>query len=293
MFPNKVIFFCLGILLCYSSCKSDNQTEEPTNVPKLILKFKFDPTQERLGNFGEPQTIPDGHAAQTPTFNTMGVHFIELSRANDIPAYNGTQLYESPTTTQGGGTAIDYDQALYGGNGDTFFEIPLNQITPDTYKYLRISLSYQNYTIDFRAQNTDLKGTIASFIGANTYINSYKIKDESVIVNGNKLQGYWGFETHPPHVQVSEGQAPPGATTVPNPIFENSPIPAGSCLVTGTFNTPLVIRGNETSDIVITCSISINKSFEWEDHNQNGTYEPLEGDTVVDMGVRGLIPIVQ
>lgn len=63
---------------------------------------------------------------------------------------------------------------------------------------------------------------------------------------------------------TSVGQAPAGVTTVPNPIASTSPIPAGSCVVTGgKFSTPLVITGDEKNNVVVTLSLSINKSFEW------------------------------
>jgi hypothetical protein len=64
--------------------------------------------------------------------------------------------------------------------------------------------------------------------------------------------------------------------------------------VTGAFAAPLVITGNETEDIVITVSLSTNNSFEWQD-NGDGIFEPgpPANDVVVDMGVRGMIPIVQ
>src|SRR5205085_1810436 len=107
-------------------------------------------------------------------------------------------------------------------------------------------------------------------------------------VNANKLQGYWGLETA---YGVFSGDA--ATTTVPNPIASTSPIPAGSCVVTGPFSAPLTISGKETGDIKIIVSLSTNKSFEWKDHNGNGLYEPLDGDSVVNMGIRGLIPIVQ
>lgn len=87
-----------------------------------------------------------------------------------------------------------------------------------------------------------------------------------------------------------EGQAPEGATTVPNPLAATSPIPAGSCVVTGQFVNPLVIAGNETADVDLILSLSINKSFEWIEVNNDGMFEPLAGETVVDMGLRGLIP---
>jgi len=165
--------------------------------------------------------------------------------------------------------------------------MPLSSVSTGTYKWLRVSLAYQNYTIKYRVSNIDLTGTIASFIGFDTYIRSYKISDSTVSVNANRLQGYWGFESLGP---VVTGQAP--GTTVPNPISATSAIPPGSCVVTGAFTSPFTITGNETSDVVITVSLSTNKSFEWIDSNGNGVYEPLANDTVVDMGVRGLIPIV-
>ncbi|WP_222983346.1 hypothetical protein [Flagellimonas meishanensis] len=285
-FSRPLVFLFIVLL----SCSEDKS--EPINGPRLIFKFKFNPLQERLDNFGRSQPIPEGHAAQTPLFNQMGAHYIELAEKNDIPAYNGTQVYESPMTNKGGSEAIDFDQALYAGNNQIFYETDIKNVVPGVYQYLRISLSYQNYSIQFRAENQEFTGTIASFVGANTYIGSYPVKNQTVTVNGNKLQGYWAFETDIPNIPVIEGQAPANATTVPNPISEFSPIPPGSCLVTGVFETPFEITGDETNDVIIECSISINQSFEWVDNNGNGTFEPTEGDIVVDMGVRGLIPSV-
>jgi len=51
-------------------------------------------------------------------------------------------------------------------------------------------------------------------------------------------------------------------------------------------------------DDVITVSLSTNKSFEWKDKNGDGLFQPLNilntgvEDSVVDMGIRGLIPFV-
>ncbi|MFN0033330.1 MAG: hypothetical protein ACKVOR_14300, partial [Flavobacteriales bacterium] len=70
-------------------------------------------------------------------------------------------------------------------------------------------------------------------------------------------------------------------------------VPAGSCVVTGEFASPLVITGSETEDIVVIISLSTNRSFEWTEVNMDGFYEPSAGEAVVDMGVRGLIPIVE
>lgn len=165
----------------------------------------------------------------------------------------------------------------------------MTDISAGIYNWLRVSLAYQNYDIKFKYSGYNLTGTLASFIGFDTYIRKFTVSTQEVTVNENKLQGYWAFETVG---IVTQGQAPPGATTVPNPIFATSPIPAGSCVVTGQFASPLTISGTEDHDITITVSLSTNKSFEWKDANSTGIYEP-PSDTVVDMGVRGLIPIVQ
>jgi hypothetical protein len=113
-------------------------------------------------------------------------------------------------------------------------------------------------------------------------------------INGNKLQGYWGFETSPLGVTSTyEGQT--SVTTVPNPLNSSSPIPAGSCVVTGQFANNLVITGNETKDVTVVVSLSTNNSFEWNDTSNDGWYQPNApaNETVVDMGIRGLIPTVQ
>jgi hypothetical protein len=140
-----------------------------------------------------------------------------------------------------------------------------------------------------RHNGVDYDGTLASFVGFNTYIGTHSIGNNFFTVNGNRAQGYWAFGLDD-FLYSSQGQAPAGATTVPNPLAATSPIPAGSCVVTGQFGNALQITGNETSDIVVTLSLSINHSFEWQEVNADGKYEPAAGETVVDMGLRGLIP---
>lgn len=296
----KFIVCALCAIALIEGCKKDDEVDNTPLEPMLVLKFKFDSTQQRLGSNGQPEAVPGGHGAQSPRFNTMSSHYIELAQ-NELTAIGtGAVLFKNAETTAGGSTAINFSQSTRVGNNETFFSVPLSQVTAGTYEYLRVSLAYQNYDVNFRVNylgtNYDLSGTLASFIGYNTYVGEYKIKDSIVDVYSNKLQGYWGFETHTAGAvagTVSTGQAPPGATTVPNPVFATSPIPQGSCLVTGAFSQPFVITGSETEDVVITVSLSTNKSFEWTENSTAGYFEPLAGDTVVDMGIRGLIPIVQ
>ena len=286
----------------------------PTGTgPKVIFKFKFDSTQARLDNLGNSSTVGSGHAAYSPRFNKMAAHYLELA-PNSLTALGaGKVLYHASETTKGGSTAIDFVQSTVVREGVTFFSIPINQITPGTYEWLRLSLSYQNYDIPYKANaipgNHIGYGTIASFLGYKTYVEKYKIKDQDFVPsaampvggpNTNHLQGYWGFETNIAgygYYKI-DGQSASGATTVVNPN-PSSPIPAGSCVVTAKFtdmasaNQLLTITGNETQDIIVTVSLSTNKSFEWIEVSADGYYQPEAGENPVDMGIRGMIPKVQ
>ncbi len=273
------------LLLCTVVLHSCNQkTENPqTEGPKVIFKFQFDPTQERLDNFGQPATLPTGNAGQNPVFNLIGAHYFELTPTAFTQLGNGQVLYQAPEVTTGSTKAIDFEQSIIKAENETYLEVPLSNIAAGNYEYLRVSLAYQNYSIKFNFQGTELEGTVASFLGFNTYLKSYTIKNQQVNVNANKLQGYWGFETA---FNTITGDA--AQTTVPNPIAATSPIPAGSCVVTAKFDTPLQVTGNETQDIVITVLLSTNQSFEWKDTNGNGQWDVDLNEQVVDMGVRGM-----
>ncbi|MBL7931358.1 MAG: hypothetical protein JNL60_05635 [Bacteroidia bacterium] len=268
--------------------------------PRLIFKFKFDSTQVRLNNLGQPSLVPAGNAGQSPKFNGMSAHYIELAQDDFTQVGGGSVLYKAEETECGGSKAIVFCKSVVCKDGDVFYSVPLKDVKAGNYKWLRVSLAYQNYDIKVRSKDAGIiDGTLASFVGFNTYVSKYKMKNAvmtpTISPETNKLQGYWGFYTKVFGVEFKmEGQAP--ATTVVNPN-PNSPIPAGSCLVTGEFYNsnasqlqPLSITGNETQDIIITVSLSTNKSFEWKEITADGLYQPEIGETVVDMGLRGMIP---
>jgi hypothetical protein len=298
-----------ALVIGFTSCKKDTPVVvEEKAKPRLVFKFKFDSTQVRLDNLGNPAVMPANHQGQHPKFNKMSAHYLELAQTDNTSLGGGKVLFKAAEVTTGittgtYTTAIDFNQAVFAGQGEEFFSIPLSQVSAGSYKWLRVSLAYQNYDIIYKSSaipgNGLATGTIASFIGYNTYINSYTIKNQSMAVAANKLQGYWGFETTVlGTTYTSSGQAPSGATTVVNPLFATSPIPAGSCLATGQFVNAagtaqvLTITGDETEDIVITVSLCTNNSFEWVEHSSDNYFEPAAGDTVVDMGVRGLKPFL-
>jgi len=286
----NIIFTVFAIAIFLVSCSSDNNESVGNNSEvNLIIKFKFDPNQERLNNIGQPSTIPAGNAAQSLVVSRMSANYIELAPTAFTALGQGEILFQGTETTQGGSVAIDFQNAQFAGNNETFVTIPLSEVAEGNYEWVRISLAYQEGGINLIANGIEITGTLGSFVGFNNYISSFNINGSTFTVKENKLQGFWAFEALG---FTSQGQAPEGATTVPNPLFNSSPIPQGSCIVTGEFSTPFTITGNETEDIEVVLSFSINNSFEWTEVNNDGKYEPAAGEQVVDMGLRGLIPSV-
>jgi uncharacterized protein with FMN-binding domain len=317
----KKLIVILTALSLFSSCKKDEKKVEETpqttpppandcptcefpdtvysasvTGPKLILRIKLDSTQQRLNNLAQPTVVASGNAAQSPRFNGISAHYVELAANDNVAVGAGKVLYVANETTCGGSKAITFCKSLVVKNNDIFLEVPLSSIPAGSYKWMRVSLAYQNYDIKIKTTSAGIiDGTLASFVGFNTYVTKYKMKGAAG-GPGNKSQGYWGLYTNVLGVPYRfDGSSP--ATTVVNPINSTSPIPAGSCLVTGSFVTnanpnvgaPLVITGTETSNITVTISLSTNKSFEWKEVTFDGYFQPDANETVVDMGLRGLL----
>jgi hypothetical protein len=291
-----VWLICTGLLCLLVGCQKDEPITQ--NDPALVFTMAFDAQQARLDNLGNPSVVATGNAAQTPDMANMAVHYIELAPTATTQLGEGVVVYNSPSTTQGGATAIDMGKLNYVGNGQTYARVALQNIPPGTYEYVRVSLAYQEGTLALHVPGTaagDLNGTgrLRSFLGYNNYVGSVAQGGQTIAVNANRTQGFWAFyvDLSPHYTQLDTGQS--AGTTVVNPIAGTSPIPAGSCVVTGRFDPPLVITGREAGDVTIETRFSINNSFEWDDPNGNGLWEPTLGEEPVDMGVRGLIPVVR
>ena len=207
----------ISLSLSISSCKKETDDDlnddginsdyalNPGEHPRLILKFKFDSTQVRLNAFGQPTTVPAGRAAQSPVFNKMSGHYVELA-TNDFTAIGGgAVLFKNLETMAGGNRAIDFEQSNVVGPGEEFFSIPLSQVPAGSYKWLRVSLAYQNYDVKVKFLGNQFTGTVASFIGYNTYIKTYSPNTVSIPVNDDKAQGYWAFEAFG---QLHQGKHP-------------------------------------------------------------------------------------
>ncbi len=195
--------FALTTFICcistFLSCTKE--VDVPTNAPKLILKFVFDTTQPRLNNIGQPAPVPAGNWGQSPAFRGMSAHYIELAPGALIALGKGVVLYRAAETSAGGSSAIDFEQARVAGHNETFFELPLNAIAAGSYEWLRVSLAYQNFDVRYYVDTTisghvvkqEFNGTVASFIGFNNYIKTFKVNTQPLAVNAAKKQGFWVF----------------------------------------------------------------------------------------------------
>ena len=294
-------FLVFLVLFSFFSCEKN---DENINLdPKIRFKVNFDSNLPRLGNLGQIVSVPPQNGSQNPNVDEVLIHYIELAKDSLTPLLTGEILYTGYHTTIGGDTAIDFDSSPISKNNEIFLELDLNNIEPGEYNWIRVSLAYQKFEINYRVnsnvlENYDAVGTFSSFVGYNTYITSHQIYDSIVNVNQNKTQGFWMFETsfYLPEYDYTFGSVSQGDgvnVTVVNPISSTSPIPEGSCVVTGKFDKPLNILQSNDDDINVTLSFSTNNSFEWLDLVPDGKYEPLIGEEVLDMGLRGLHPIIE
>ena len=304
---SAMIFTLLLVVSCNEEVANNAEAEPITRSytctasPCLRINFKVDSSAPRLNNLGQTSSIPSGNAAQSPTFKKIAAHYYELLPNAATQVRGGAYLYQVEDTDAGGSTARDFSKINVIAPNNEAFSISLSQVPAATYQYLRISVSYQEFDVVFQKTSAPTvsngTATIASFLANLSYVTSYSLGGQTINVNSNKAQGYWGFySSNFPvinGVNPITGQAPSGATTVVNLIESTSPISReqNSCIVTGAFTSPLTITGSESADIVLDVTFSTNQSFEWKstdsnsDWNLNSSYI---AESVVDMGVRGM-----
>lgn len=273
------------------------------------FKIKFDPLQERLNSTGLASNVAPGRAAQTPSMNSIGISALEISPNSTTPFGLGMVVLTTAETIINGTKAIDFAQVKTAREGDIFISIPIQDITPGKYEWIRTSVAYQNLDIQFNLTNApsagnflDERGTLATFIGYNNYVSKHKTWSKEETINDYCKQGFWLFESklqtaYSAYNKVYSGQTAGNSITFVNPITQTSPYPNGACAVTGRFDTPLSISGKEEQDITVVLTLSVNRSIEWEetitrngkwDINMQSRNDAILIEPIMDMGLRGL-----
>ena len=76
----KFSLLAFALLALVLSCGEDNDdSQSGLDEPNLIIKLNFDAIQPRLDNLGQPATIPNGNATQTPLVQRMSANYIEFA----------------------------------------------------------------------------------------------------------------------------------------------------------------------------------------------------------------------
>ncbi|MEO8087058.1 MAG: hypothetical protein ABI763_09575 [Bacteroidota bacterium] len=276
-FLNKFRILILSIpILVISSCKDKEILPDKTvNPPASIEIFiHIDSLQDRLDNFGNPANIPTNHGTLSPKFNSVSIFKIELLDDSTENFNSGLIIYQSSDRVElhDGDSQLEY---FYG-----------NQL-PRQFKFIRVYFNDQNYHFDLKYNGNIIDGTLLSFLWPNNYSSSFHIKDS--IVNNDSIvhEGKWFLELGSTNNPVLNGEVVPLSNiTQPNVLYQEWPVPSSMYVVTCPINPIFSIDKFEHKSFVL--SISSNKCFEWVEHSDPAFFEPFDGDTIVDVGIRGL-----
>jgi len=285
------LFFCLFI--AFNSCTPDDDVEDvnnsghpPPQLSYLNITIKFDSTQDRLDNQGNIAMVLPGHGAQSPTFNAINIGFIELLTDSNIPFGAGVRILEVAQGINGNDTGYFCCNSSIGENYTFNVEVPGNNL-PKLFKFVRVYFVYENYTIKFFMNGSEYYGTVAGFLASKSLTYNYQIQDSIFNTYVLKYNGDWAMEVDTPGFgSILQGSA---FVVAPNVLYQSSPVPAG-CIVTCAIDQGLyqdIVDSNS-----ITLSISSNKCFEWVEHSNPNYFEPFNGDSIYDIGIRG-IKIIQ
>ena len=133
----------------FIGCKKDDDNGSTTPAePQLIFKYKFDSTQIRLNSLGGVSVVPSNHGAQSPVFNGMSSHYIELTPTATTALGTGAVLYHAAETSAGSSTAIDFSKATIEAKMkflENYVDISSNR--SKGYNYLKSFIDNENTSV--------------------------------------------------------------------------------------------------------------------------------------------------
>jgi hypothetical protein len=101
------IIYILALSLIVS-CGDDQDDVTQINTFNLIIKFKFDPSQERLRNL--ELSVASGNAAQSPTIHKMSANYIEFTPTATTALGTSEIIFEGDETTAKGAQTVNMNQ---------------------------------------------------------------------------------------------------------------------------------------------------------------------------------------
>jgi hypothetical protein len=263
------ILCCIGLQSCER--KYDEMPEGRYGYLSFAnVTIVFDSTQERLDNNANPSVTPPGHGSQSPLLEFLQIGKIEL-------LFDTGAHYYFPVTDQYVNTT---------GNGVTYYGKFHHVGSTVEANYLRLYLSYQNYKVGCKVNGSFATCNLLSFPGR--YYNqngSFQLGDHMINTDSVINPGEWFLDLDDFSADsVLHGQS----ATVTEPNFLHSSIETQSddyCTIICPIDPPITFTKDKPREIKI--SISLNHAFEWVEHSDPAYFEPFNGDTIYDFGLRG------
>lgn len=273
-----VLIFCLGTF--FQSCDRSNEEEMPDGrygyIAGLNLVLNIDTAGVYLDSCNNPAVLVTGHGAQSPVLNYALIEKVEL--------------FEDPATAYGHGYEFGKNyssvyQTIH-NNTETLDLSCRRGATQVTFHWIRIYIGYQNYKVKCRIGSQPAEYNLLSFLhDYQAYHQVLPIQDSTISLDSVKYKGEWFLEAD----SAGSGMVLEGISkneTAPDPFCATSP-PLSQNLYVLTCPIPsgLVFYKNETKTLHV--SISMKNCFEWIEHSDPAYFEPLDGDTIFDIGLRG------
>ena len=267
---HSLIFLACIILLVVQSCDR-NDDEMPDHRygygGGITYNILIDSTQVRLDSNANPSIIPPGHGSLSPSFNFLQVNGLSLLNASD--SSDVSTVYPSKEIHGSSGT---FEGSFHYNGG------------PMTFNFLRIYFSFQNFEVQCLTGGNLMNVNVLSFMSLGYYPYTSFVIHDSIVPHPIQNRGEWFMEIDSTGFGVVlHGQT--SMITEPDFLNENYYGQVQDYALTCPINPPITFTGDQHHTLSI--SISSNKCFEWIEHSTPGIFEPLDGDTIYDFGLRG------
>lgn len=151
---------------------------------------------------------------------------------------------------------------------------------------IRLYLSYQNFKVHCKIGGSESDCNLLSFLHDNHSYQNLFIQDSIISLDSARNKGEWFLEAD----SAGSGMVLHGKIdhiTAPNALCGIFPDQSDMRYVlTCPISSGISFYNNETKSLKL--SISMKNSFEWIEHSDPAYFEPLNGDTIYDFGLRGL-----
>jgi len=249
----------------------------------LNFSFKFDSLQDRLDNSGMLSSIPGNHRALSPKNPGFRIGYIELLSDPSTPAGYGVRIFGTGQVSNSFDTGYPCCQGVIDEN-ENFSTPYLALQDPTTFNWMRIYFTYTHFDIDYKINGSPYETSVSGFLAEKSLTYYFEIRDSVYSEYSTKINGEWYLEADTPgYGVVLHGSA---FTASPNILYNTVPTPSNSCVVTCAIDPPLFF--DHPDNKTITISLSTNKSFEWIENSDPDFFEPFNGDTIYDFGIRGI-----